>query len=61
MKPAALDVWIWALIYGGLIVFCLGLFLRADVATLGWSAVIGGGLAAAVGVLLVWVRSRMNG
>jgi hypothetical protein len=34
--------------------------LRGDRDAFGWSLVLGGGTAATVGVLLIWVRSRMK-
>jgi len=66
-KPVSAKtlVWIerlvWILIYGGLLAVSLGLFLRlgtADGHVLGLVLVIKGGIVAAAGVLLIWVRSR---
>jgi hypothetical protein len=58
VSNATLEKLIWVLIYGGLLVLCLGVFvLRAD-AGLGWGFVIGGGGVAAVGAALVVVRAR---
>lgn len=50
----------WVLIYAGLLGLVLGLFAQRSQPVLGWSFVIGGGLAAVLGVLLIFVRSRMR-
>ena len=51
---------IWALIYGGLLTLVLGLATGRSDAALGWSLALGGGLAAAVGVVLIAVRARLK-
>jgi hypothetical protein len=60
MTPARVETLVWVLIYGGLLVLSLGLFAQRDGAALGWGLVAAGGAAAAAGVLLIWVRSRMK-
>ena len=57
---ARLQALIWVLIYGGLLTLVLGLSVeRFDEAT-GWSLVVGGGLVAAIGFVLIYVRSKIN-
>lgn len=51
---------IWVLIYGGLLTLVLGLATEGSDAALGWSLALGGGLAAAVGVVLIAVRARLK-
>ncbi len=51
---------VWVLIYGGLMTLVLGLSVRRTDDVLGWSLVIGGGLVALVGVVLIFVRARMK-
>ena len=51
---------IWMLIYGGLLTLVLGLATGRSDAAVGWSLVLGGGLAAAVGVVLIAVRARLK-
>ncbi|KZT16178.1 hypothetical protein A1D30_11750 [Acidovorax sp. GW101-3H11] len=51
---------IWVLIYGGLLTLVLGLATGRSDAALGWSLALGGGLAAAVGVVLIAVRARLK-
>ena len=51
---------IWVLIYGGLLTLVLGLATGCSDAALGWSLALGGGLAAAVGVVLIAVRARLK-
>ncbi|WP_298214608.1 hypothetical protein [Acidovorax sp.] len=51
---------IWALIYGGLLTLVLGIATaRTDEAT-GWVLMVGGGVVAAVGVVLIAVRARLK-
>ena len=57
---ARLQALIWVLIYGGLLTLVFGLFVeRADDAT-GWFMVVGGGVVAAAGLVLIYVRSRIK-
>jgi hypothetical protein len=54
-----LETLTWVLIYGGLLLLCLGYFVRRggnDV--LGWALVAGGVADAALGLALLWWRSR---
>ncbi|HEY9068439.1 MAG TPA: hypothetical protein VIO33_25870 [Burkholderiaceae bacterium] len=54
------EVWVWVLIYGGLILFGLGLSAQRSDAAIGWLLIVAGVVAVIVGGLLVWVRSRMK-
>jgi hypothetical protein len=56
---ARLDALIWTLIFGGLLVLVLGIASHDEAAIAGWSLSVLGGLAAAVGVVLIVVRSRL--
>ena len=58
MSNAALQKLIWVLIYGGLLGLVLGLSIQKADDALGWSIVVGGAGVAAVGALLLFVRSR---
>lgn len=59
MKNATIETWVWVLIYGGLLALGLGLAMQQQgAAAAGWVLVVGGGLVAAVGVVLIWLRSR---
>jgi hypothetical protein len=51
---------IWPLIYGGLLAVCLGWFLAPVRGPWGELLTAGGVVAAAVGVALIVVRSRMK-
>ena len=57
MSTAALQKLIWVLVYGGLLGVVLGLSIQKTDDPLGWSIVVGGGVVAAVGVVLVLVRA----
>ena len=47
-------------IYGGLIVVCLGIFMKAGNAWIGWGAIVLGALVTTAGAVLIYVRSRRN-
>lgn len=51
---------IWMLIYGGVIVVVLGIFVQKADDVIGWSMVVVGGVLAALGVVLIYVRSRIK-
>ena len=59
MTNMALERLIWILIFGGLFLPAWACSSSAGHG-LGWGLVVAGGVASAVGVVLVWVRSRMN-
>lgn len=57
---ARLQGLIWVLIYGGLLTLVLGLSVqRSDPAT-GWALMAGGTAVAALGFVLIYLRSRLN-
>jgi membrane protein DedA with SNARE-associated domain len=61
MRAATLEKLIWVLIFGGMLLFSLGLFLhRGGGEMLAWAVLLAGALAALVGVVLIFVRARMN-
>jgi hypothetical protein len=61
MKPSTIEKLVWILIYGGLLSVGLGIALQQrGSAALGAALCVGGGAVAAVGVLLIWVRSRQK-
>ena len=51
---------IWALIYGGLLTLVLGIATARTDAAAGWVLMVGGGVVAAVGVVLIAVRARLK-
>ena len=57
---ARLDKLIWTLIFGGLLGVVLGFSLQRQDEDLGLLFIVGGLLVAAVGALLIYVRSRMS-
>lgn len=61
MKPSTTEKLVWILIYGGLLAVALGIALQQRGSTaLGWTLSVGGAVVAAVGVVLIWVRSRQK-
>ena len=57
---ARLDALIWTLIFGGLLVLVLGIASHDETRIGGWSLSVLGALAAAVGVVLIFVRARLG-
>ncbi len=51
---------VWILIYGGFFALVIGLATRAAEPVFGWSMIAAGAVIAAVGVVLIWVRSRLR-
>ena len=60
MKTKKVEKWVWILIYGGLLVMGLGIAMERHGGDLGHLLVVGGIAAAAGGVALIFVRSRMK-
>jgi len=58
MSNAAMEKLVWVLIYSGLLLICLGVFLMRGDTIVGWVVVVAGALDAAAGAVLIWVRSR---
>ena len=48
---------IWSLIFGGLLVVILGIFVGKTDDAIGWTMVAAGALLTAVGAVLIYVRS----
>jgi hypothetical protein len=60
MTTSRIETLVWVLIYGGLLAVGLGIAVQRSVPAFGWTLVVGGGIAAVVGAVLIWVRSRMK-
>lgn len=63
MNPASMEKLVWVLIYGGLLAGTLGYFIVRqdpyDGNLLGGTLMILGAIAAAIGAVLIVVRSRL--
>jgi hypothetical protein len=57
---ARIDQLAWALIFGGLFVLVLGIASHDETVIGGWSLSVLGGMAAAAGAVLIYVRSRLQ-
>ena len=57
MTNKALEILVWILIYGGLLLLCLGLFVLRGHASWGWTGVAAGAGITAAGVVLLWLRA----
>ena len=55
-----LDGWVWACIYLGMLLLGLGLAVTRSDGALGWTIATIGMLLIAVGIVLVWARSRIK-
>jgi O-antigen/teichoic acid export membrane protein len=60
MSVQRIETLTWVLIYGGLIAICLGWFLTPTHGPWGELLMTGGVIGAAVGIVLIIVRSRMK-
>ena len=58
MKTPTIGKLTWTLVYGGLLVVCLGIAVRRTAEPLGTTLVTSGGVVAAIGFALIYVRSR---
>jgi hypothetical protein len=60
MPKSRFDTCIWVLIYGGMLGASLGWFVLAGNPELGWTLLWAGAVVTAIGVVLIFVRSRMG-
>jgi hypothetical protein len=60
MKTSTLETLIWVLIYGGLLVVSLSIFVADRSNALGLALGAVGAIATAAGVVLIVVRSRIK-
>ena len=51
---------IWVLNYSGLLTLVMGIATERTDASTGWVLMVGGGVVAAVGVVLIAVRARLK-
>jgi hypothetical protein len=55
-----LERLVWVLVYGGLLTLVLGIATERTGSAIGWVLIVGGGVVAAVGVVLIFVRARLR-
>jgi hypothetical protein len=60
MTKKKLEAWVWVLIYGGMLGASFGWFIQPRSAALGWTLMVAGGVVAAIGVVLIFVRARLG-
>ncbi|MEQ1683554.1 MAG: hypothetical protein ABL916_07900 [Burkholderiaceae bacterium] len=60
MDTKRVEGWVWILVYLGLVLIGIGMSVQRSDATLGWGITIVGIVLDALGVALIWVRSRAN-
>jgi uncharacterized membrane protein HdeD (DUF308 family) len=60
MSARNLERLTWVLIYGGILLGCLGLFARDAAPTLGTALLVVGALDIVAGLLCIVIRSRMR-
>ena len=61
MSNAALEKLAWVLIYSGLLLASIGAFVWRQQPLPGWILIGAGAVDAAIGALLIWLRSRRGG
>ena len=61
MDAKRIEKWIWPLIYGGLLLLSLGLFVgrRTDGTGMGWALALIGAASVVAGAVLLVLRSRL--
>ena len=60
MNTRRVEVWVWVLVYLGLVVIGVGMAAQRSDTTLGWGITVAGFVLLAIGVVLIWVRSRIK-
>jgi len=60
MKPSTIETLVWVLLYGGLLILSLSVFIEPGGSGLAVVLRWLGGVAAVAGVLLIVLRSRMK-
>ena len=55
-----IQLLIWVYIYGGLLAIVLATFVGRNDESVAWWMTVGGGVFVALGVLLIYVRSRLK-
>ena len=51
---------VWVYVYVGMILLGLGLAVQRSDSALGWTIAVIGSVSIIIGIVLVWVRSRMK-
>jgi len=59
-NTARIERWTWILIYVGMVGLGFGLALQRSDASLGWGMVIVGSALIGIGIVLIWIRSRIR-
>jgi membrane protein DedA with SNARE-associated domain len=60
MRAKQVQNWVWILIYAGMILFALGMAVRQRDPALGGAIALPGVALVAIGIVLIWIRSRMK-
>ncbi len=60
MSTKRIDTWVWVFIFLGMMVLGIGLSVQRSDAALGWGIAAAGITLSAIGIVLVWIRSRMK-
>ena len=60
MTAVKIEKLVWVLIYGGLLAVALGISVQRGGHWVGWCFGVFGVMAVVAGVVLIYVRSRMN-
>lgn len=58
MNTQRVEVWVWVLVYLGLVLLGIGMSVQRSDAALGWGIAVVGIVLDALGAVLIWLRSR---
>ena len=58
MNTQRVEAWVWVLVYLGLVLIGVGLSVQRSDELLGWVVTATGITVDALGVVLIWLRSR---
>ncbi len=58
MNTRRLETWVWVAVYLGMVLIGLGLAVQRNDAALGWGIAVTGSVLTAIGIVLIWLRSR---
>ena len=58
MNTRRVEAWVWVLVYLGMVLIGVGMSVQRSDELLGWAVTAIGITLDAIGVVLIWVRSR---
>lgn len=59
-RTSLVEKLVWIYVYAGMVLLGLGLAVQRSDAGIGWAIAAIGSMSIVIGIVLVWVRSRMK-